>query len=107
MSASYSDRLVRQLPDLSRLTVLALEKHDLALSKTVRGSEHDFQQLRELHRIQGLDFDTLLSRYVDEMGHAIGDPRHRRMSFLSLLEDLFGELKRHEAERYMEDNPAE
>ncbi len=45
----YETRLESVLPQLKNLRVFILEKHDLALSKSVRGDEHDLQQLEELH----------------------------------------------------------
>lgn len=96
---NYEDRLRREMTDLHKLELWVLEEHDLALSKTVRGDEHDFQQLSELHRRKGLDFETLMRRYLDEMGHVVGNPDRVRMNFVELVELLFGELKRVEAER--------
>ena len=65
----YEDRLERQLPELVHLQVWILEKHDLALSKSVRCDEHDLEQLEQLHANVGLDFDVLVERYRTEMGH--------------------------------------
>jgi len=56
---NFQDRLERRLPELGRLEVWVLEKHDLALSKTVRGAEHDEQQIQEIHRSVGLDYEVL------------------------------------------------
>jgi hypothetical protein len=47
---NYDERLVRVLPDLRKLIVLALEKHDIALSKAVRGEPNDLDAVAELHR---------------------------------------------------------
>lgn len=91
---NFEDRLERQLPELAKLEVWILEKHDLALSKTVRGSEHDEQQIREIHDRVGLDFDVLVPRFRDEMSHVTGDPERIRQQFLQLIQTLFGELKR-------------
>ena len=93
------DRLERVLPDLEHLRVWVLEKHDLALSKCVRCAEHDLQQLEELHCNNPLQFDTLVERFRTEMGHAMGDAERRRRNFLDMIERLFGEMKRLEADR--------
>lgn len=85
----------------SHLEVWVLEKHDLALSKVMRGDEHDEQQILEIHQRIGLEFDTLVTRYRDEMRHVIGDPIRLRFQFLMLIERLFGELKRVAAERLL------
>ncbi len=87
----FEGRLRRVLPHLRRLTVLVPEKHDLALMKAVRGLEHDLAALERLHRVSPLDCDTLVSRFQEEMGQAIGDPRRLRGNFLGLIERLFPE----------------
>jgi predicted methyltransferase len=71
------------------------------LSKAVRCYEHDLQQLREIRDAQGLSFETLVSRFRDEMDHVVGDPARIRSSFLLAIEDLFGEVKRISAERLL------
>ena len=96
---SYEDRLVRPLPELARLEVCALDRHDLVLSKAIRCYEHDLQQLREIRDRHGLSFETLVARFMDEMDHVLGDPRRIRANFLLAIEDLFGETKRVAAER--------
>lgn len=96
---NYDLRLEKVLPHLERLEVWVLEKHDLALSKIVRGVEHDMQQLEEIHKNTGFDFETLVDRFRTEMGTVVGDPRRIRLNFLELIERLFGELKRVAAEQ--------
>ena len=98
---NYKDRLVRPLPELKKLRVLVLEKHDLALSKTVRGTEHDEQQISEIHQANPLDFTILVSRFNDEMSHAVGDPSRLRGQLLDLIEQLFGGLQRSRAEKML------
>ncbi|HUQ98149.1 MAG TPA: DUF6036 family nucleotidyltransferase [Gemmatimonadaceae bacterium] len=91
---NYDERLERVFPDLEMLEICVLEKHDLALSKIVRGAEHDMQQLEEVHQNSGLDFETLVDRFHFEMSHVLGEPQRIRLNFLELIERLFGELKR-------------
>jgi len=93
------DRLVRQMPELKNLEVWVLEKHDLVLSKALRCYEHDLQQMREMRDAVGLSFDVLVERFIDEMGHVVGDPARVRGDFLTMIEDVFGETKRVEAQR--------
>lgn len=69
------------------------------LSKTLRCYEHDLQQLREIRDAKGLSFETLVDRFLGEMDHVVGDPSRIRSSFLLMIEELFGELKRVTAER--------
>jgi len=97
--SDYEIRLERQLPDLKKLEVWALEKHDLALSKAIRCTEHDLQQIQEIHESVGLDFDVLVQRFRDEMSHVIGDPRRIRGNFLVMIRTLFGDLKANSAEK--------
>ena len=95
----FEDRLEHKLPHLAKLKLRILEKHDLALSKIVRCSEHDLQQLVEIHAQIGFDFDTLVERFRREMTHVLGDPARVRGNFLELIERLFGELRRVRAQR--------
>lgn len=96
---NYKDRLERKLPELVRLEVWVLEKHDLALSKVIRCFEHDLQQVVEVHAKSCLAFDVLVSRFTHEMDHVIGDPARILGNFLEMIERLFGEVKRIEADR--------
>ncbi len=89
-------RLIRVVPELTKLAVYALEKHDVALSKTVRGYENDLAAIEKLHQRVPLDEETLVKRYVEEMSHAIGHPKRLDQNFLLLIDRLFGEI---EAER--------
>jgi len=52
--------------------------------------------IEALHRIIPLDLDTLVTRYLGEMNHAIGDPARRDVKFALMIERLYGEV---EAER--------
>jgi hypothetical protein len=95
----YESRLEPQLPHLTNLRIWTLERHDLALSKALRGDEHDFQQIREIHAKAPLDFTTIVERFKTEMKYANGDPRRIRSLFLEMIASVFGELKRVTAER--------
>lgn len=97
---NYQDRLERQLPELERLEVWTLEKHDLVLSKAIRCDEHDRQQILEIHKSVVIEFNILVRRFMDELHpYAIGHEDTRRDYFLTVVRDLFGELKRGEAAR--------
>jgi hypothetical protein len=95
----YEEWLRRVMPHLGRLIVRVLDQHDLALSKLVRGYEHDMEQIEALHQNDPLDYDVLVGRFVSEMGHVIGQPRMIALAFLECVERLFGELARSRAER--------
>jgi hypothetical protein len=96
---NYEDRLEQRFPELEYLAVWVLEKHDLTLSKIIRGYEHDLQQVEEVHAESGLIFDVLVDRFRNEMDHVVGDPARILGNFLELIERLFGEMKRSEADR--------
>jgi hypothetical protein len=96
---NYEDRLERHLPELEKLEVWVLEKHDLALSKALRWHEPDAQQMREIRDCVGLSCELLIERFRDEMSHVMGSPARVRMNFLAMIEDLFGELNRVAAEK--------
>jgi hypothetical protein len=89
----YESRRIAVLPHLSRLHVLVLERHDLVLSKLVRGYQNDMAHIAQLHALAPLDFATLLSRYLNEMSHVIGRPEALAASFLNCIDMLFGELR--------------
>jgi hypothetical protein len=87
----YADRLHRIMPHLLRLLVWVPEKHDLALSKVIRGNEHDMQQILALHAVDRLDREVLIERFVGEMSQVVGSPRMIALSFLDCLDRLFGD----------------
>ena len=98
---NYEERLQRVMSQLGRLVVRVLDKHDLALSKAVRGYEHDMQQIEALHQADALDDDVLVERFLGEMAQAIGNPRMIALAFLECIERLFGELVRDRAEKQL------
>jgi hypothetical protein len=91
---NYESRLQQlKLKGLKRLNILVPEKHDLVLMKVVRGYENDLSTIEEIAVLNGLDFNTLVSRYILEMSHVIGDPRRLKLNFLAAIERVFGEDK--------------
>ena len=96
---NYEERLKRVMSQLGRLVVRVLDKHDLALSKVVRGYEHDMQQIEALHQTDALDCDVLVERFLGEMAQAIGNPRMIALAFLECIDRLFGDLARDRAEK--------
>ena len=87
------DRLVRVDLGLEHLRVWVPERHDLALSKTVRGYQHDLDTIEQMHRAQALDAETILRRFENEMNHVVGDERIVKANFAALVERLFGQEK--------------
>ena len=105
----YDQRVVALASPLgpwTRVTACTPDSHDLVLSKLLRGEETDLQQIRELHMLAPLDFETLCTRFVEEMYHAIGDKPSIISRFLLGIESLFGEMKRERAERRIRSAPA-
>jgi hypothetical protein len=95
----HAEDRCERLPNLTKLDVKILERHDLALSKALRYVDHDVEQLRSVNAVARFDFEVLVTRFRDEMGHAMGDANKHREQFLGLIEELFGEMKRVDAER--------
>jgi len=87
----FESRLERALPRLRRLKVMVPEKHDLVLMKVLRGDEHDLQAIEAIHQRSPLELPILVTRYREEMGAAIIDPRRLRGQFLTMVERLFPE----------------
>ena len=86
----YETRLEDLDLGLKRLSIQIPERHDLVLMKVVRGYEHDIQVIAEMHQASPLDMATLTQRYKTEMTHVIGRPAVLRLSFLLMIQTLFG-----------------
>jgi len=98
--AEFEERLEPlKLKGLVQLSIRVPEKHDLVLMKMLRGYEHDLETAAEIHAKHGLELEILISRYLGEMGHIVGDRRATDLNFLALVERLFDESRLAEAER--------
>ena len=96
---NYETRLsLIENPILTKLQLFVPERHDLALMKIVRGYENDIQVIEEIHQNIPLEFDILVGRFMDEMTQVIGDLKSIRLSFLLMIEVLFGQEQAQEAE---------
>ena len=87
----YEDR--RRSLELAQarfLTVLVPEQHDLALMKVARGLGHDLEALEDVHARTPFDLETLIERYYDTRTQVIGPEVALTLSFLSLVDRLFG-----------------
>ena len=73
-----------------------------SISKALRADERDLQHLAALHERDPLDFDTLVSRFRDEMLPIyVGDVVRIIDYFLWVVEELFGEAKLVKARRLL------
>jgi hypothetical protein len=90
----FEDRLQRVLPDLDNLELLVPDRHDIALSKILRGDEHDFEQIAALHAVAPLEVAVLVDRFIGEMTHVIGNRRAHAYGLLNCIEHLWGETER-------------
>lgn len=56
----------------------------------VRGYENDIQTIEDMHSARCFDMDTLVERFMSEITQVIGNHRMIRLSFLLMIEKLFG-----------------
>ena len=89
---SYAERLIEIAPGtLRRLRLFALEPHDLALSKLVRNSPIDRNDVAQLAKAVPLDAETLRARYRAELRPIIiGDPERHDLTLEMWIEAYFG-----------------
>jgi Nucleotidyltransferase of unknown function (DUF6036) len=89
---NYEARLrpIRGL-NLKNLTIVIPEKYDLALSKAMRGYEHDIVAVRGMHERHRLSERTLVARFETElMKEAVADPRKVALNVVPVVERLYG-----------------
>jgi hypothetical protein len=89
---NYEARLrpVRGL-DLKNLTILIPEKYDLALSKAMRGYEHDITAVKSMHERHRLSQTTLVRRFETElMKEAVADTQRIALYVVLVVERLYG-----------------
>ena len=89
----FADRLAPVQLGFKKLRIDVPEKHDLALMKAVRGQENDLEAIEQMARQVGLDRETLVDRFRNEMTHTSGRPEQLRANFLSVIEVLYGEAE--------------
>lgn len=88
----YESRLIdMQVGGLTRLRLLAFERHDLVLAKLARNSDRDREDVVALARGPGLDTDVLRSRYQDELRPTLGRPDREDLT-LELWIEMIVEL---------------
>ena len=102
----YEDRLVRVDLGLEKLEIVVPEKHDLVLMKAVRAQDNDLETIEQIERNVGLDRETLVDRFSNEMTHAIGPPQQLRARFLSVIELLYGQAEADRVDSNLADPPS-
>ena len=75
---------------LAKASLAFPDKYDLALSKAVRGYQHDADAIAGMHRRHRLSRKTLVERFETEMSQAIGDPARIRLNVVMVVARLFG-----------------
>jgi hypothetical protein len=90
----YLDRCQHLDLPFRKLVICVPERHDLFLMKAVRSSRHDDEVIQEMHQAEPFDLETIVERYNEEMGQAIGDHDILDQKIELLLEILFGERGR-------------
>lgn len=98
----YEDRLIRILPDLKRLAVYVPERHDLAIMKIARGTEHDLAGLEEVHSASPLVLDELLSRFEEVLPVVTGPLSEFQWAFLACVSRLFSDDETERAKKEVE-----
>jgi hypothetical protein len=87
---NYEDRLKCGLK-LKKLVVIVPDKYDLALSKMLRGDEHDLEAIASIHEQHRFSEKTLAQRFEKELWDlAMGDKRTHALTLLPLMELLYG-----------------
>lgn len=89
---SYAERLTAIVSgQFRRLRLLALDPHDLALSKLARNSPIDRDDVARLAKAVPLDAKILRGRYQRELRPIIiGDPKHHDRTLEMWIEAYFG-----------------
>lgn len=88
----FESRVVRILGDLGKLEVYVPERHDLAIMKMARGTEHDLAGIEEIHGGETpLSRATILERFEETLPFYTGTPNDFKWALFSVLERLFPE----------------
>jgi len=88
----FESRVVRILDEFRRLEVRVPERHDLAIMKMARGTEHDLAGVEEIHGDDTpLSRATLVKRFEETLPFYTGPPNNFKWALFSTLERLFPE----------------
>ncbi len=88
-----------KIPGLMHLTVEVPERHDLAVMKAARGFDRDIEALAQVHSVEPFDLKTLVKRFHDTW--ITGPRRLADLSFLLMIESLFGTEDAEQAEKML------
>ena len=87
----FEDRLKTvQIRGLRNLVIRVPERHDLVLMKMLRGEQKDLEAAEQIKAKRGLDPETLIGRYLEEMMHVVGEIRILDLNLLALVGRLYG-----------------
>ena len=91
----YESRLIdMHVQGLTRMRLLAFERHDLVLAKLTRNTDRDREDVVALARGPGLDTDVLRSRYQDELRPTLGRPGREDLTlelWIEMILEITGE----------------
>jgi len=91
---SYEERLVEMYPGVfEHLRLLALEAHDLALTKLERNGQRDRDDVKHLARTGRLSTHTLTQRYQAELRPYLGNPEREDLTLKLWVEMIEQEAK--------------
>jgi hypothetical protein len=84
---NYADRLTEMsAPNLRKLRLRALERHDLVLAKLVRNSDRDREDVTRIAAGPGLDPTLLKDRYEAELRFKVPNPEREDLTLTLWLE---------------------
>jgi len=90
----YASRLIdMDIQGLSRVRLLAFERHDLALAKLARNTDRDREDVLALARGPGLDATLLRTRYRDELRPTLARPDREDLTlalWIEMIEEATG-----------------
>ena len=89
---NYAERLIEMsAPSFRNLRLRALERHDLVLTKLVRNSDRDREDVTRIASGPGLDPTMLKERYQTELRFQLGNPEREDLT-LTLWLDIVADV---------------
>lgn len=93
LPCNYEDRIKEIRLGFRNLVILVPDKYDLAISKTIRGYQHDIDAIQAIHEQHRLSQKVLLDRFESEMVNiATANPRNLRINMLLVSARLYGDV---------------
>jgi hypothetical protein len=87
---NFEDRLeLYNQGSYKHLVVKVPEVIDLILMKTMRGYAHDLDAVEEMVRNRNVKMESLVDRYIAEMGSAVAPKEKRDLNFLAMIERCY------------------